>query len=147
MNAQDVPPQTATGFWSIERVVAFIVGPLVAAGAGWLSTFLARELGVPIAAETIVGVFGIGTLTAGGLAYKWLHGRQLEMTLKHNAVIEQLAREPYEGIIHTSLHDLEGLAQNVVEKYAQQIRSDLPPPPAPLSPGATTADQGAAPTA
>lgn len=157
MNA---PPQSATKFWSIERVVAFILGPVVIAGAGWLSTFLAKEIGMPVSSETIVGVFGVGALGAAGLAYKWLHGRQLEMSLTqaNEALISgALGSSVGEGFVHTTLRDLEGLAQSSAHHAVSailQAKAGLSgpvaqagePPPAAAAPvsAAATADTGAA---
>jgi hypothetical protein len=67
---------------TIERSVAFAVGPLVAAGAGWLSTFLAAKLGINESAEAIVGVYVVGQGGAFYLANKWLGGRQAAYLLK-----------------------------------------------------------------
>jgi hypothetical protein len=74
MNPQEQPQ----GFVSIERVVAFVVGPLLVIGSGWASAWLARHVPgappLPAEAATIAG--GAVSVTVGGLAYKWLHGRQ-----------------------------------------------------------------------
>lgn len=61
---------------SIERVVAFVLGPAVVAGSGWLSTWLATKLGIKVTSEQLVGIFATGGLSAGALVWKWLHGRQ-----------------------------------------------------------------------
>jgi hypothetical protein len=151
MNAVDTPPQSATGFWSIERFVAFIVGPVVAAGAGWLSTFLATEAGISVNSESIVAIFGAGALSAGGLVWKWLHGRQVEMQVQGTlAAVNQVPGAS--DFIHTTLHDLEGLAQSAAGKAVAAINGGSPteqPPPIPPAlgdpaPASQGADQGAA---
>lgn len=72
-----------SGLLSIERVVAFVLGPAVTAGAGRLSVWLAESAGVHLSGPEIVAAFGAGGVAAAGLVYKWLHGRQLEMTLSN----------------------------------------------------------------
>jgi hypothetical protein len=157
----DAPPKSAAGFWSIERFVAFLLGPAIAAGAGWFSTFLAREIGIKVNKESIVVIFGAATLAAGGLAYKWLHGRQVEMQV--SAELAKVEAIPgVGGLVHTTVHDLEGLAESAASKVvgqhmpapvpaASSPSADLPPPvsvppaahdPAPA--GEPVADEGAA---
>jgi hypothetical protein len=61
---------------SIERVVAFVLGPAVIAGSGTLSAWLSTKIGIQVSASEITGAFATGGVAAGGLVYKWLHGRQ-----------------------------------------------------------------------
>lgn len=166
MNAVDQPPQSATGFWSIERFVAFILGPAVTAGSTWLSAFLASKLGVKLSSDAIIAAIGVGGLSGGGLAYKWLHGRQIEMTVRKDlAPFETgVAGVLGEGFIKTTVHDLEGLAQSAashavaavtkqptVTKQPMNTAADLSPPDVPIPPAANdpapsgqAADEGAA---
>lgn len=147
------PPQAAKGFWSIERFVAFVLGPAVTAGAGWLSLFLAKKWGVNISGPEITGIFATGGLSAAGLAYKWLHGRQLEMTLEHNKLVEGVVGSPVaEGFLKTTVHDLEGLAQGAANRAVEAVTGkavEPPPPPIPSAvgdpaPASERADEGAA---
>ena len=133
VQAPDAPPSSAKGFWSIERFVAFILGPAIAAGAGWLSTFLAREIGIHVSAESMVVVFGLGTVSAGGLAYKWLHGRQVEMQVQGDLAKVEKAIPGAGGFIHTTVHDLEGLAESVAAKAVGHPMPAAPAAPAPAS--------------
>lgn len=166
------PARAQGSFLSIEKAVAFVVGPVVAAGAGWLSTFLATRLGVNISQEAIVGIYGTGQLTAFGLAYKWLHGKQVEMQVQGAiAKVEPLAASMgiapavQEGFVHVALADLEHLAEHAaatavgaihqVQVKQPEVKQEAQPPPVPPIPPAANdpapatpvqpADAGAAP--
>lgn len=151
MSAQEkLAVSEPTGLVTIERVVAFILGPIVTALAGRLSVWLAETAGVHLGAPEIVAAFGAGALGAASLVYKWLNGRQLEMSLKNNVLVKEIEKEPPEGFIATTARDLEGLAQSAA---AQALASVHGPPGA--SPaieeqlrrtGASVAGQGAAPS-
>jgi hypothetical protein len=150
-------------FLSFEKVVAFVLGPVVAAGAGWLSTWLATELGLQLSSETITGIYGLGQLTAFGLAYKWLHGKQIEMKVgsaiaNTQPLLSSMGVTPgiESGFIHTTLADLEGLAQHAAAGAVAAIHQGQaaaatpaqtqPPPAAPTAPVAgQAAGAGAAP--
>lgn len=61
---------------SIERVVAFVLGPLITAASGALSGWLVANLGVQVSATQVMGAFATGGTAAAALLWKWLHGRQ-----------------------------------------------------------------------
>lgn len=73
---------------SIERFVAFILGPIVIALAGTLSAWLYGEVGVVVSSASIVGAFATGGLAAGALTYKWLDGRQFPGLLKDEKLVK-----------------------------------------------------------
>lgn len=75
-------------FLSIERFVAFILGPIVIALSGSLSVWLAKEAGVHISAHELVGIFATGGLAAGALVWKWLDGRAKSTSTKTVAILE-----------------------------------------------------------
>lgn len=133
------PETPGSGLLSIERVVAFVLGPSLTLVAGGIATQIDR-LGGNVS-PTGVAVFA-STCAAGaaGLVYKWLHGRQEEAKLKAN--FENLARplDPYihgvlgadpglEGFIKTSVSDLEGLAQAAAEKAVGKLVGTGQAPP------------------
>lgn len=80
---------------SIERAVAFIVGPIVIAGSATLSGWLSTKLGVEVSSGTITAAVGSGGLAAGALVYKWLDGRQFPALLKD----EKLAKAGFSKLI------------------------------------------------
>lgn len=110
MNPQEEQPQ---GLISIERVVAFIVGPILTVGFGWLTSWLAQNVpGAPvIPAEAAAYVGGAVSLAVAGLIYKWLHGRQVtlpvEQIIKYvsPAGVGTLDRPPPFGVIPSAEHD------------------------------------------
>lgn len=68
----------------LERI-AVVLTPLVFAPlASFIAAFVASNFpGLPHVTPTeITGVEVTAFVTAGGLVYKWLHGRQILMTLK-----------------------------------------------------------------
>jgi hypothetical protein len=73
---------------SIERVVAFVVGPIVVAGSATLSGWLSTKIGVQVSSATITGAVATGGLTAGALAYKWLDGRSYTLVTKAEALVK-----------------------------------------------------------
>jgi hypothetical protein len=113
------PEQKGT-FWSIERVVTFVVGPFVVAGTGWLSTFFATRLGISISQEAIMGIYATGSVSAAALIYKWLHGRQNPELIK----IEALTKAGLGHLIPvmhtleavTGTHGLLGIGEQQAEK-------------------------------
>lgn len=102
---------------SIERVVAFVLGPIVVAASGTLSAWLATEVGANVSPAEITGAFATGGLTAGAAVWKWLHGRQVYEQLQVDAAHVPGAS----GFIHTTLADLEGLAHSAAQHVAAQI--------------------------
>jgi hypothetical protein len=61
---------------SIDRVVALLT-PLFAALAGLITTVISRAVpGVNLNKADVTALFIAGSLTAGGAALKWLHGKQ-----------------------------------------------------------------------
>jgi hypothetical protein len=67
---------------SIERAVAFVLGPIVIAGSATLSGWLSTKIGIQVSSATITGAVATGGLAAGALVYKWLDGRQFPGLLK-----------------------------------------------------------------
>jgi hypothetical protein len=76
-------------FWSIERVVAMVVGPLATAGSGWLALVISTNLpGHPQVSSG--AIYAFASTVAGGTAtliYKWLAGRSAHTlaVLRHEA--------------------------------------------------------------
>ena len=151
----NLPPQSATGFWSIERFVAFVLGPAVTAGAGWLSTFLAKKWGIHIDGPELAGIFATGALSASGLAYKWLHGRQVEMhaTAAVAAAEAKLSVIPGASeLIHTTAADLAGIAEQAAAEAVERVtgvkggappeEADVGADPAPAGDAAAEAASG-----
>ncbi len=141
MSTPMAAPASDTGtFWSIERAVAFVVGPIVSAGAGWLSLFLANNVpGLPaVPGQAIYGLAGAATLSTAALFHKWLDGRskQTQALLGQARSFEHLAQPLLStagitpgvesGFIHTTLVDLEGLAQHAAAKAVAGIQKAAP---------------------
>jgi hypothetical protein len=136
---------------SIERVVAFVVGPIVIALSGTLSAFLATEVGVNISAPEITGAFATGGLAAGALAWKWLHGRQLSESLQHDlpaGVTNVVGTSLGSPFIKTTIEDLEHLARHAAETVvaskrpadeskAAAVNGGSSPPAEPIPPAAS----------
>ncbi len=140
-----------TGLVTIERFVAFVLGPAVTLAASWLSVFLLKTLKFHVEPSEIVGALVVGGTSAAGLAYKWLHGKQVEM--KMAPLVAEAQNSLPAGaneLIHTTLHDLEGLAQSAAAHAVASLTGGGggDGPPVPLDPNdpapAGTADQGAA---
>lgn len=151
---------------SIERVVAFVLGPIVIAGSGTLSAWLSTKVGVNVSAPEITGAFATGGLAAGALAWKWLHGRQSYSAIEADLSKFEGAVPGGDSFIKTTVKDLEGLAQSAAQKAVEGLHAatakveggaqDASPPaiepippaadPAPSSGGqvAEQADAGAA---
>ena len=141
-------PASDTGtFWSIERTVAFVVGPVVSAGAGWLSLFLANNVpGLPtVPGEAIYALAGTATIGTAALFHKWLDGRSkhtLEQlrgdldkgqTLLSSAGITPVAQE---GFVHGSIADIERIAENAAARavgaiHQVEVKQPAQPPPVP----------------
>lgn len=124
---------------SIERVVAFVLGPVVIAASGFLSA-KAVQLGFNVTPAEVEASFASGGLTAGALVWKWLHGRQAAEKLK---VWEaEIGRVPgASDFVHTTLADLEGLAHTAALNVAHQINGTGGSPPGvePISPASDPA--------
>jgi hypothetical protein len=108
------------GLISIERVVAFVVGPAATALSGYASAWLAERLGVHLGGAEILGLFATGGAAAAGLAYKWLHGRQVEMGVE-GMLAKANAVPGATEFLHTTLADLEGLAQKAATEAVEHL--------------------------
>lgn len=126
MGNKEKQPQ---GLVTIERVVAFVLGPAVVAGAGWLSTLLAREIGIEVSSKEMIGVFSAAALGAAGLVYKWLDGRSkhtlVAVEKEAQKVLTDVGVSPsaQDGIIHMAEADLEKFAQNIIGKTVGVIHT------------------------
>lgn len=137
---------------SIERVVAFVLGPAVVAGSGWLSTWLATKLGIKISSEQLVGIFATGGLSAGALAWKWLHGRQQAPVIIRDAfgnathVFDTVSNTLTElGITKAQQATAEHVGLARVEEIARQIADKVVaalPTPGPVEGGSWEAGRG-----
>lgn len=139
---------------SIERVVAFVLGPAVVAGSGTLSAWLSTKLGVHLSGAEITGAFATGGAAAAGLVYKWLHGRQKAPVLIHDVfgnathvlntvtnTIEALGipKEIQAGAAKTIEDHIETIAQETANRVVAQIPAPDPaappvPEPIPIEP-------------
>lgn len=119
------------GLITIERAVAFVVGPIVIAGSGTLSAWLSTKLGVRVSSSAIGGAFATGGLTAGAAVYKWLDGRSKSTLQKaeHVAAAVQtflqkdgVPLDVQKAIIHVGQGDLEMLAETAAAKAVAGLR-------------------------
>lgn len=150
------------GLISIERVVAFVVGPLLAIGFGWAGSWLAQNVpGAPaIPAEAAVYVGGAISLGVAGLVYKWLHGRQVMLWAPVTQIEHTLSStRGMETTVTSTAEHLVQAGQTAIAKALGQpdpnagANAGKPPPeaaipaaehdPAPASAG-QVADAGAA---
>lgn len=131
--------------WSIERVVAFVLAPLMTAGAGWLSLTIATSFpGHPYFPPE--AIFGFAIVMTGAVAtffHKWLAERSKQLMYRVPASVlgpvlgtaHTLDANPaVHDFIHTTLADLEGLAQSAARHVAENIQT---PPPIPIPPAAS----------
>lgn len=134
---------------SIERVVTFVLGPIVIAGSGTLSAWLSTQVGVHISAPEITGAFASGGLAAGALVWKWLHGRQkapilmppgvtkvlntVEGTVGNLGIPENVQESAVKNVFH--------LAEGEAEKIAELLAKHLQAPPAAVSTGVSDQDE------
>lgn len=104
---------------TIERAVAFVIGPVVVAGSAWLSAWLSTKVGIKVSPGEITGVAATGGIGAAGLIYKWLDGRS-KHTLQEFSFDQQKAAYLLKqaGI---SPEDLENVAKDAADKAAQKI--------------------------
>lgn len=120
---------------SIERVVAFVLGPIVVAGSGMLSAWLSTKVGVKVTPAQVTGAFSTGGLAAGALAWKWLHGRQTYEAIEHDLLgVENSLGSSDSAGLRVTLKDLEGLAQSaaahvISESSSPLIFGNAAPPP------------------
>jgi hypothetical protein len=114
---------TSQGLISIERVVAFVLGPIVVAASGTISA-AAIKWGFNVTPKAIEGAFITGGLAAGAAVWKWLQGRQKTPILlndgKHvlntvTGVVEDL------GITHNQQQSIERQVLGVLEEHAHNI--------------------------
>jgi hypothetical protein len=152
-NSLAAPASDTGSFWSIERSVAFVVGPIVSAGAGWLSLFLANNVpGLPtVPGEAIYALAGAATISTAALFHKWLDGRskqtqQLGATV-HN--VENFAQPLLDtagitpaiesGGLETLRADLERMAENAAARavgaiHKSEVEQPAQPQPPPVQP-------------
>lgn len=69
---------------SIERLVAFILGPIIAAASAWLAG-AAAKYGLHLSAGEVTAVATAGAVSAGTGVVTWLKGRQSPELLKIEA--------------------------------------------------------------
>lgn len=131
-----------SGLVTIERVVAFVVGPAVVAGSAWLSAFLASKLGVEVASGEITAVAATGGIGAAGIIYKWLDGRSKSTLQKTQLLAENaqkfVAKEgvpiaTQDGIIHIAEKDFIAFAHSVAQSTADVIQKATVPTTKPAS--------------
>lgn len=103
------------GLITIERVVTFVVGPLVIAGSGTLSAWLSTKVGVHVSSSAIVGAFATGGLTVGAAVYKWLDGRS-------KSTLQKAEHVAIEG--HMLLQK-EGVSLDVQNKFISVGEADI----------------------
>src|SRR5215831_1831210 len=145
MNPSDSSQSKPAGLVSIERVVAFILGPSIAALSGWLSTLLAKKWGIKVEGAELAGIFSAGVLAATALVYKWLHGRQVEMGTKTVEKVGLPGGELAVGdLAPTSISDLEGLASNAATQAVESVGTS-PDPDSDLGPPLDESEMDAAP--
>jgi hypothetical protein len=79
---------------TIERFVAFFLGPIIAAAAAWL-TGAAAKYGLHLNPAEVTALATAGALTAAGSVVTWLKGRQNPEILKLEAEAKsELAKLP-----------------------------------------------------
>ena len=88
---------------SIERIVAFVLGPIILAGSAWLAG-AAGKYGLHLDKTGIAALATSGAVGAVGLVWKWLHGRQKQL-----------------GPVFSEVKSLEG----TVAKYDPGLLSEL----------------------
>lgn len=65
---------------SIERLVAFVLNPVLTAAAAWLCGAIGKY-GLHLDPTEVVALASTGGAAAFGGVYKWLHGRQIPALL------------------------------------------------------------------
>lgn len=147
MSANDKMAGQPAGLVTIERAVAFVVGPVVIAGSAWLSAWLASRLGVEVSSGEITAVAATGGIGAAGLIYKWLDGRskhtvatlQLDAQAASSALATAgLPVKDQQGIVHMAEEDLkklvEGAANQAVDAFHKATPAGDPAEPIIASP-------------
>lgn len=86
----EVIPDEA-GFWTVERAVAFVLGPLLVVGTGLLAAYLTTKLGVKVDAATIATTFSTPAIAVAAFVWKWLHGRQSAADAKLTAAVKLIS--------------------------------------------------------
>lgn len=136
------------GFWSIERVVAFVLAPLLMAASAYIAILISTRLpGHPQVSSGAVYAFA-STMALGvaGVIAKWLHGRQIvlpdQRLLESQVfpVIHQLALIPggHEVILELAKHLLPptvdvALVKGIADAAAAHEAAKPPPIPAALN--------------
>lgn len=139
---QPQPVPSSSGLISIERVVAFVLGPIVVAASGTISA-AAVKWGFNVTPKVVEGAFITGGLAAGAAVWKWLQGRQKPPIVledgKHvlntvSGMVEDLGIHPaqQQAIERQVLGVLEEHAHAIVEQLAAHItvRDQQPTQPA-----------------
>lgn len=115
---------------SIERIVAFVVGPVVIAGSGTLSAWLSTKVGIKVSAPEITGAFATGGLAAGALAWTWLKGRQIPLLAQGQQAVSTaenalstlgVSKGTQDGVIHIAEEDLKRLLEDTAQKAVDAI--------------------------
>lgn len=148
MSDQQVKQQ----FWSIERVIAFVVAPVVTPLSGALALWLSTHFpGVHVTGAAIAAFAGTTSLGVAGAFIKWLDGRQkflttvgtLETHIGELAapIVALVPAKEREGL----LRDIEGIVGAHVSKLARLINMKAPVTTA-APPMTTTAVESTPPT-
>lgn len=108
---------------SIERFVAFFLGPIIAAGAAWLAG-AAAKYGLHLDKAEVAALATAGAVSAAGFVVKWLHGRQNPEILK----IEAEAKTVFGKLTPALRSELEAWVQEEVKKGQAKIVKTSPSP-------------------
>lgn len=132
---------------SIERVVAFVLGPAVVTASGTLSAWLSTKVGVKVSPATISTAFATGGLAAGALVWKWLHGRAAWVEQRLGGVLSAVRQQPGgEALIQITEKQLEAFGQHAaqlaVAAIARGMGGTSPPAQTVQAAAAQSAEQG-----
>lgn len=131
LSSTETPPGVsteATGFWSIERVVA-VLTPVFAALAGVLTGWLGNHFpGHPALNSTDVLALEITGFTgAAAAALKWLHGRQkfMQVTDDIDKVIDNVVAKLQQSAAWPTAQTVENLLlrerQEIVSAVSREV--------------------------
>lgn len=120
---------------SIERVVAFVLGPIIAAASAWLAGAVGKY-GLHLNPTEVDVLATAGAVSAGGFVVKWLHGRQNPEILKLEQEAKTIAGKLSPGL----RAELEAFIHGEVVKGQEEVVKLIGKPPA----ASTTAGKGAA---
>ena len=82
---------------SIERLIAFLLGPIVAAAAAWLAG-AAAKYGLHLDQTEVAALATAGAISAGAGIWKWLQGRQNPEILKLEQEAKTIAGQLSPGL-------------------------------------------------